>query len=42
MIAIIIVVTIMMLHIIGATLVPKPLRLYNILCGGTPLTQLSK
>ena len=42
MISTIIVVTIMMLHIIGATLVPKPLWLYNILCGGTPLTQLSR
>ena len=29
-------------HIIGATLVPQPLRLYNILCGGTPLIQLSR
>ena len=28
-------------HIIGATLVPQPLRLYNILCDGTPLIQLS-
>ena len=28
-------------HIIGATLVPQPLWLYNILCGGTPLIQLS-
>ena len=28
-------------HIIGATLVPQALWLYNILCGGTPLIQLS-
>ena len=28
-------------HIIGATLVPQALRLCNILCGGTPLIQLS-
>ena len=28
-------------HIIGATFVPQPLRLYNILCDGTPLIQLS-